>query len=89
MSSLKTQDIYKRWHEHISDLKCGNHYNNHLQYDSVIEAEKDRFNREAIYKCCNGHTATHKGFIWSHKEKIQRREEEECLQLEKKVLENV
>ena len=24
-------DIYKRWHEHISDLKCGNHYNNHLQ----------------------------------------------------------
>ena len=34
------------------------------EYSSVLEAEKDGFNRNGIYKCAGGQNKTHKGFIW-------------------------
>ena len=35
-----------------------------------LEAEKDGFDRNGIYKCASGRNKTHKGFIWKE-HKIQ------------------
>lgn len=49
---------YKKYYQY--DLN----YNLIKIWDSVIDAEKAGFRREAIYKCCKSHILTYKGFIF-------------------------
>lgn len=35
-------------------------------YDSFCSAEKDGFNRSAIYNCCSKRAKTHKGYKWEY-----------------------
>lgn len=55
---VKRQWKYKKYYQY--DLN----YNLIKIWDSVIDAEKEGFRREAIYKCCKSHIPTYKGFIF-------------------------
>ena len=55
---IKRQWKYKKYYQY--DLN----YNLIKIWDSVVDAEKAGFRREAIYKCCKSHIPTYKGFIF-------------------------
>ena len=37
------------------------------EYPSIMECERNGFNRSSVCLCCNGKQKTHKGFLWMYK----------------------
>lgn len=51
-------------------LQCDMQGNLIKEWPSIAEATRDEYSRAPISKCCNGHIASYKGYIWKFKNAI-------------------